>query len=314
MRFFAAIPFVFAAWVVACDDGGQSQDNPCPNGTQLCSDGSCQLACNEGVGGSVITPVDPGPISSPDCTDSSISSGKLTQQYGGATISTQAGGKSYYLHSNWWYEFDGQTIDYNGLSFTVTDTAGAAVSVTDGNPLGYPSLFIGSYTGHATTGSKLPVAVSAITSVPTVFSTNAADQNMAHHNAAYDVWLTAQSTALGVSDYTPGPGGAYLMVWMFDPTNRQPRGSRVASRAVVDGVEGTWDIWVDRTDPACISYVSSTPRNGLAFDLNHFIRESVDNARGITDSMYLSIIFAGFEIWGGGNGLSVKNFCASVNP
>ncbi len=28
--------------------------------------------------------------------------------------------------------------------------------------------------------------------------------------------------------------------------------------------------------------------------------------------MYLSIIFAGFEVWGGGDGLQVKQFCANV--
>jgi hypothetical protein len=28
--------------------------------------------------------------------------------------------------------------------------------------------------------------------------------------------------------------------------------------------------------------------------------------------MYLSIVFAGFEIWGGGDGLQAKAFCANV--
>jgi hypothetical protein len=28
--------------------------------------------------------------------------------------------------------------------------------------------------------------------------------------------------------------------------------------------------------------------------------------------MYLNIVFAGFEIWGGNDGLQVKQFCASV--
>jgi hypothetical protein len=29
--------------------------------------------------------------------------------------------------------------------------------------------------------------------------------------------------------------------------------------------------------------------------------------------MYLSIVFAGFEIWSGGDGLQDKQFCAAVN-
>jgi hypothetical protein len=29
--------------------------------------------------------------------------------------------------------------------------------------------------------------------------------------------------------------------------------------------------------------------------------------------MYLSIIFGGFEVWSGGDGLELKQFCAVVN-
>jgi hypothetical protein len=59
--------------------------------------------------------------------------------------------------------------------------------------------------------------------------------------------------------------------------------------------------------------VSTTPRNGLAFDLNAFIQHSVTNNYGLKSSMYLSVIFAGFEIWDGADGLQAKNFCAKVN-
>jgi hypothetical protein len=59
--------------------------------------------------------------------------------------------------------------------------------------------------------------------------------------------------------------------------------------------------------------VSTIPLDSLSFDLNRFIQDSVANGYGITSSMYLSIVFAGFEIWGGGDGLQVKQFCAKVN-
>jgi hypothetical protein len=84
----------------------------------------------------------------------------------------------------------------------------------------------------------------------------------------------------------------------------------------VAGVPGTWDVWVDPvrgTSPPCISYVSSEPVDSLVFDLNAFIQDSVTNAYGVTSSMYLSIVFAGFEIWGGGDGVSARRFCAKVN-
>ena len=84
------------------------------------------------------------------------------------------------------------------------------------------------------------------------------------------------------------------------------------SRHTVSGLPGTWDVWIDNTDPLCISYVSTSVLEKLDFDLNTFIQDSVGNRYGITSSMFLSIVFAGFEIWGGGNGLQTKAFCANV--
>ena len=81
----------------------------------------------------------------------------------------------------------------------------------------------------------------------------------------------------------------------------------------VSGVSGTWDVWVDSTNPPCISYVSHDPTDGLTFDLNKFIQDSVTNSYGITNSMYLSVVFGGFEVWSGGDGLQLKQFCATVN-
>ena len=111
------------------------------------------------------------------------------------------------------------------------------------------------------------------------------------------------------------------MVWLFKPASRQPRGGTAPTNGnpdyparTVGGVSGTWDVWVDNSsDPPCISYVSGTPLPSLSFDLNRFIQDSVANNYGITSSMYLSIIFAGLEIWSAGNGLQVKQFCAQVN-
>jgi hypothetical protein len=53
--------------------------------------------------------------------------------------------------------------------------------------------------------------------------------------------------------------------------------------------------------------------DGLQFDLNNFIKDAVAKQYGITSSMYLSIVFGGFEIWGGADGIKLSQFCASVN-
>ena len=50
----------------------------------------------------------------------------------------------------------------------------------------------------------------------------------------------------------------------------------------------------------------------LDYDLNNFIQDAVAKDYGVTSSMFLSIIFAGFEIWGGADGLQAKAFCANV--
>jgi hypothetical protein len=242
-----------------------------------------------------------------------VATGTVAQQFGAAQIAATAT-KTYYLQSNWWQTYASETEDYAGLSFTVHNPQGASVPASNGAPMGFPSLFIGQYAGNATTGSNLPKLVSALTTVPTIYKTNNSSIGTSNHNATYDVWFTQSGTPLSASQSNPGAGGAYLMVWMFKPTDRQPRGNDDGHTGqAIPGVSGAWDVWVDRTDPPCVSYVSSTPIDGLEFDLNAFIKDAVAKNYGVTSSMYLSIVFGGFEIWGGADGLQLSQFCATVN-
>lgn len=249
------------------------------------------------------------------CSDSATASGRLTTQYAATGISATGGGKSYFLQTNWWHVFNGQTVAYNGLSFSIGDPN--ATGTTDNAPTGFPSLFIGSYAGHSTTGSNLPKQVSALTTVPTVFETNALAHDTTNFNATYDVWFTASSAPLPQGAFNPGAGGAFLMVWLYKPADRQPRGGNGQIANIQDqtvaGVPGTWDIWIDQSSPPCTSYVAVTPMDSLTFDLNAFIKDAVANNRGVTNSMYLSVVFAGFEVWSGGDGVAVNRFCATVN-
>jgi hypothetical protein len=249
-------------------------------------------------------------LAAQNCTDRSSTQSLITSDYGGALLKVDGSTKEYYFQANWWGLFRQQSETVDGLSFSVANPAGAAAS--GNNPMGYPSLFIGSYAGHTTSGSNLPKQVSALTNVYTVLSTNASSKGYANYNAAYDVWLTASGSPLPTTQYSPGSGGAFLMVWLFKPTDRQPRGNNAHPGQTIPGIPGTWDVWVDNTNPPCISYVSSKPLDELAFDLNDFIQDSVANRYGITSSMYLSVIFGGFEIWGGADGIKAKSFCADV--
>ena len=245
------------------------------------------------------------------CPDIGIENGSLNTRYNKKTISLENSDKTYILHTNWWYQWDGQTVAYDGLSFTVSNPKNLDVGSV-GAPLGYPSLYIGSYSGNASKGSNLPKKVTDIQTIPTSFHTNAGELGYSNKNAAYDVWFTAGETPLPMDQYDPGAGGAYLMVWLYKPTDRQPRGSISEASHEIEGVEGKWNVWVDPSNPVCISYVATENFDGLDFDLNAFIKDSITNEYGITEEMYLSIIFAGFEIWGGGDGFRVERFCADV--
>jgi hypothetical protein len=283
------------------------------------SGGTAGSGGSAGSGGNAATG---GTTASVACTDTSTTALAFTKQYEDGSIAVTGSTKTYYTMTNWWSVFKGQTVTIDGLSMKVGNAGGAAAAAGSGNPTGFPSIFIGTYQGHATVGSNLPKKVTDIQSVPTLFSTNASSLDTSNMNATYDVWFTANGTALGSKSSSPGAGGAYLMVWLYKPSNRQPRGGLAAATGAtanfpattVGGVPGTWDVWVDsKTDPPCISYVASTPIDSLSYDLNNFIQDSISNNYGITASMYLSIVFAGFEIWSGGDGVTAKQFCAAVN-
>jgi cellulose 1,4-beta-cellobiosidase len=218
------------------------------------------------------------------------------------------------MQANWWGKpYNNQQEQVTGLGFSMTNPGNAITSVTN-DPMGYPSIYIGSYQTRPTKGSNLPKQISSLTSVPTIFSTNADRMGIANYVADYDVWLTQSGSALSSTASDPGAGGAFLMVWMFKPSDRQPNGSAIASGRFVDGISGTWDVWVGTShNLPCVSYVSNTKLAELQFDLNYFLQDAVKQKYGnISSSQYLSLIFAGFEVWGGGDGLKINKFCANV--
>jgi cellulose 1,4-beta-cellobiosidase len=250
-----------------------------------------------------------------DCTDTSSFSNLVTGQYGASQITVDNNSnKTYYMQANWWgTPYNNQTENINGIGFTMNNPNNASSS--NSTPIGYPSIYIGSYQCRATKGSNLPKQISSLTSVPTIFSTNADSKGWSNYVADYDVWLTQSGSTLGCSAGDPGAGGAFLMVWLFKPTDRQPRGSIIASGRDVSGLSGSWTVWMDSSNSPrpCVSYVSDTKLASLEFDLNDFIQDAVKNSYvGINANQYLNIIFAGFEVWGGGDGLKINKFCANV--
>jgi xyloglucan-specific endo-beta-1,4-glucanase len=130
-----------------------------------------------------------------------------------------------------------------------------------------------------------------------------------------DVWFSSHPEG-DPSSYSPS--GGFLMVWLHKPAAAQPIGGAPQYTSVtISGVPGTWDIWIGPNGSVpVVSYVRTDvdPTYSMSFDLNAFIRDAVENRPGtLTDVMYLTNIFTGFEIWSGGVGLQTTSFCAGVN-
>jgi hypothetical protein len=229
-------------------------------------------------------------------------------------------GESYIVSNNAWGVNSGdgtQQIRFTANSFEVLrQVAGPG---GDSSPASFPSIYIGAngaqtgVNGATTTGDNaLPIQVSAITALPTRFRHNASGGD---NNATYDVWF-APSPPQG--EYNTALA-AFLMVWTYKPGTRVAIGT---SRGQVNVGDRTWELFVgprggggpDNNLPV-ISYVNTGAAvPDYAFDLKEFIDDAVARNVGLTTGMYLTDVFAGFEIWSGGTGLRVDEFSAEVNP
>jgi hypothetical protein len=258
-------------------------------------------------------------------TSISLPAGLLT-----GTLSGEAGrikvvgkdGKSYIINNNAWGDNSGdgtQQLRYTGNSFEILrQTAGPGAN---SSPASFPSIYIGAngatsgVNGATTAGNGLPIQVSAITRIPTTFNHSGP---LGDNNATYDVWFAPNGTP---GQYSTAQA-AFLMVWTHRPAGRNPIGNNAGRTGItVAGVPGTWDLWVgprggggpDSNLPV-LSYVAPQTIRNFTFDLNLFIKDAVARNLGLSANMFLTDVFAGFEIWGGGTGLRVDEFSAAINP
>jgi hypothetical protein len=253
--------------------------------------------------------------------------GSLSGQFDRSKV-LGANGESYIVQNNAWgaTSSDGsQVIDFVGNGFQITrQSAGSNGNV----PISFPSIFVG---GNGYTGSNgslstrsddgMPALVGSIQSVQTRFRHNGANGD---YNATYDVWFADSDIADGYETAQ----AAFLMVWLYKPNNRNAIGfGSNAQTVTVDN--RTWRLYVgDRNEASdgtggnapVISYVNEgAALLDYEFDLNSFIRDAVArsqagtlNGARFSNNLYLTDIFAGFEIWGGGTGLRIDEFSAVV--
>jgi hypothetical protein len=260
--------------------------------------------------------------------------GTLSEKQGRAVV-LGADGNKYIVSNNAWSEqaqHGSQVINYVNNSFTIQQqsTGGAGSQV-----LTFPFVSIGrngdqgaNESQTTTIDDNLPIQISQIASLPTRFSHNVGQAGVqgSDFNATYDVWFAPQPPA---GNYGTS-GGAFLMVWTHIPNGRTPIGQVVAENINLEGQ--SFRLYVGRRDEGLgangadgaspvISYVANGTVNDYSFDLNVFIQDSVQRAstgglRGLQfgSNLFLTDVFAGFEIWAGGTGLRVNEFTADVVP
>jgi len=229
-----------------------------------------------------------------------------------ARVATNTGTPTINVQNNIFGSGGQYDVTYNGPSFTITNFTGSAP--TSGAPMGYPSLFIGSNggNGQATAGSNLAKQVMALTDIPTAWRWSGTGTQF---NVAYDVWF-----APGAGDAGPATR-SFLMVWFHKTSGVFAEGEgegHSGGQATINGKSFNTYVSQQFEGRPIISYVSGTPINEWSFDLNDFITDAKSRTSTaqptpvINNNLYLTNVFAGFEVWSGVSNLKTDKFCIDV--
>jgi hypothetical protein len=230
-------------------------------------------------------------------------------------------GEQYIIQNNNWGNLGGELIlNYVNNSFKITSGSGSGGDA----PASFPSIYIGNngntkngvYSTKAT--DSLPIQIKNITSLPSTFRYSG---TTGQFNAAYDIWF---ANSIPTTEYKDGIDG-FVMVWLRDPSGKQPiGGSPTATNVMVAGQP--WNVYVGKrggggpnANATVVNFTNPTEDNDSRnqsfknVDLKAFFTAA--QTYGISPEMYLTDVFAGFEIWQGGAGgnLAVDEFKAVVN-
>jgi len=277
--------------------------------------------CVNGFGyGSSVADAPDGPETAGDQTGKIGGAGGTDLDFSRAKVNVD--GHDYVIQNNNWGNPSGTDLEltYKNNSFKITDGTGTGGDA----PASFPSIYIGA-SGNTANGlysthpaDNLPTKISDITSVTSTFRYSGSTTTF---NATYDIWF---ANSIPTTTYNDGIDG-FVMIWLRDPSGKQPIGSLKASNVTVAGK--SWNVWVGPRGPGPMGSTSSAPvvsfvnptenddsraQNFTNVNIKEFMTAAANY--GITSSMYLTDVFAGFEIWSGGKGgnLSVDEFKAVV--
>jgi cellulose 1,4-beta-cellobiosidase len=228
--------------------------------------------------------------------------GAATTLCGSQTASVSGG--AYTVQNDEWNSAASECISTSGgTDFSVVNSA--MNNPTGNAPGGYPSIYKGCHWGSCTSGSGLPIQVSALSAGRVTTSWNTTRPGGSNvYDASYDIWYNQTSTTSGQ------PNGAELMIWLGHNGNVGPAGSMVGT-ATIGGLQ--YDIYYARQASwNLISYeITSSTASVSNLDVHGVTADAV--GRGyIQNSWYLIDVEAGFELWQGGTGLATNSFSVSV--
>jgi cellulase/cellobiase CelA1 len=220
--------------------------------------------------------------------------GQICDQYG---TTTQG---NYVIMNNRWGTSATQCINVTTNGFQIVQQDGTGN--LSGAPVSYPAIYIGCHYGNCSPNSPLPRQISQISSASTSVSTTYPSSGT--FDAAYDIWLNADTNVSGVQD-------TEIMIWLHHTGSIQPVGSSTGTASISGR---SWTVWTGNNGQNnVVSYVGSGITSFNA-DLKAFITDAITRGSNFgTTSWYLTSAQMGFEPWIGGVGLAVNSFSATIS-
>jgi len=213
-------------------------------------------------------------------------------------------GSAYTIGNNEWGSSAHECVTTNGSAeFKVASSS--LHNATNGAPGGYPAIYKGCHWGACTTGSGLPVQVSAIRAgtVTTSWSTTQPGGRN-DYNVAYDIWFNKTPATGGQ------PNGTELMIWLNHNGPVQPFGSKIASGVSVGG--RGYNVWYGKQGWNTVTYTMTAGTTSVRnLDLQAVVADAVKRGY-VSKSWYLIDVEAGFEVWQGGAGLATNSFSVTA--
>jgi hypothetical protein len=220
--------------------------------------------------------------------------GTICDQYG---TTTQG---SYVVMNNRWGTSATQCINVTNNGFQITRQDGTGN--TSGAPVSYPAIYVGCHYGNCSPGTNLPMRISSISTANT--STTVSYPSSGTYDAAYDIWLNADTNVSGVQD-------TEIMIWLNRVGSIQPIGSNTGN-VTLGG--RNWAVWVGNNGQNNVVSYQSTGITSFSADIKPFILDAITRGSGFGNtSWYLTSMQMGFEPWIGGVGLAVNSFSATIS-